>query len=110
MKILTKKKEKELLIDDCWGLDFSIILWLNEHLKMYLEQADKYIQLDTPMFKYKNTKYTHRSAVKRLIELTDYLSNEDVYFDFDKEAVKKVEDYKNEMYDLLKRIHFAMWI
>lgn len=110
MKILTKKQERKNVIEECWSLDFSLILWLNKHLKVYLEQAEKYIKMDEPMFTYKRKKYTHKQIVERLIELTDFLSVEDNYFSFDKDDVKKMESYKNEMYDLLKECHFTMWI
>ena len=105
MKIITKKKELGNLKKECWSLDYSLILWLNTHLKMYLNEASTMVDLEYHKITYKKKKYTQKEVIKRLIQITDALSNEDLYFGYGDDCV----ELKDEMYDLLKLIHFSLW-
>lgn len=107
MKIITKKKEKKILKKECWNLDYQLVKWLNEHLKVYLEDASKMVDLEFHMVKIKNKNYKMGDAIKRLIEITEFMANENSYYEWN--DVEKLEDYKNEMYDILKAIHFYLW-
>ena len=99
MKIVTKKTIKK----ECWNLDYELVKWLNEHLKVYLADANHIVDLDWPTFTIKNKKMTFRKAIERLIKITDKLLEDDGYFNY------KHLDYKNEMYDILKEIHYQLW-
>lgn len=101
MKIITKKKLKE----ECWNLDYTLVLWLNEHLKIYLKDADKIIDLDYYKFDYDNDTYTFKDIIERLIDITDYLK--DHYYDWDN--LKVLQSNIEQMYDLMKMIHFYLW-
>ena len=102
MKIITKKKLKQ----ETYSLDYSLIEWLNEHLKIYLKETEGIIDLTFHKFTYKKQEYTQIEIVNRLIEITDYLLDDDNYFwGNDKEKKRLVK----EMYDLLKLIHFYLW-
>lgn len=101
MKIITKKKLKE----ECWSLDYTLVLWLNEHLKIYLKDADKIIDLDYYKFDYDNDTYTLKDVIERLIDITDYLK--DHYYDWDN--LKVLQSNIEQMYDLMKMIHFYLW-
>lgn len=101
MKIITKKKLKE----ECWSLDYSLVVWLNEHLKIYLKEADKIIDLDYYKFDYDNDTYTLKDVIERLIDITDYLK--DHYYDWDN--LKVLQSNIEQMYDLMKMIHFYLW-
>lgn len=106
MKIITKKKEEKMIKEDTYSLDYALIKWLNIRLKAYLNYANKYVDLEYYKFKYRNKEYTQYEIVNRLIEITDTLVDEGFYWGTkDKKAMKLV----NEMYDLLKIIHFALW-
>ena len=102
MKIITKKKLKQ----ETYSLDYSLIEWLNEHLKIYLKETEGIIDLTFHKFTYKKQEYTQIEIVNRLIEITDYLLDDDNYFwGNDKEKERLVK----EMYDLLKLVHFYLW-
>ena len=108
MKIITKKKEKLILKEECWNLDYSLIVWLNNHLKQYYEDADKMVDLDHIKFKYKRKEYTQREIIERLIAITNVLIDEDTYWGYEGDP-KLVLKLKDEMYDLLKISHFSLW-
>ena len=111
MKIITKKTIKE----ECWNLDFELIKWLNEHLKVYKEESTKAVDLEYHKFKYKNTEYTQLEIINRLIEITDMLLNDEPYNfgNYDRLITTKeigtINARKNEMYDLLKLVHWQLW-
>jgi enoyl reductase-like protein len=109
MKIITKKKEKKILEKECWNLDYELVKWLNEHLKVYLEDASKMVDLTFHKYTYKKKKMTQEQVIKRLIEITGTLlgSEDSDYWDI--VWYTNVEELTNEMYDLLKLIHFSLW-
>lgn len=98
MRIVTKKTIKK----ECWNLDYNLTKWLNEHLKIYKEDANEIVDLEFYKFNYKNKEYTQLQIIDRLIDITDYLLA-------DIDSATKMEEYKNEMYDLLKLIHWTLW-
>ena len=100
MKIMKTKKQK--IMEECWNLNYELIKWLNEHLKVYLEDADKNVDLEFHKYKYKRKTYTQKELIERLITITDTLISG---FVWTFENVKLV----NEMYDILKLIHFSLW-
>lgn len=101
MKIITKKT----ISKECWNLDYELVKWLNEHLKVYKKEAVKVVNLEFYKFTYKRKEYTQLEILNRLIEITDILLNTD-YFNCD---VTKINNLKNEMYDLLKEVHWQLW-
>lgn len=102
MKIITKNKIKE----ECWNLDYELIKWLNEHLKVYLHDSESIVDLSFYKFKYKKKDYTLEEIIKRLIEITDIFLD-----DYFLETInnKDLNNLKNEMYDLLKLVHWHLW-
>lgn len=115
MKILTNKKIKKKLIEECWNLDFELIKWLNEHLKVYIQESIKAVDLEFHKFKYKNKEYTQLEIINRLIEITDMLLRDEPYNwgNYDRlittKEIKTINARKNEMYDLLKLVHWQLW-
>ena len=91
MKIITKKKEKLILKEECWNLDYSLM-----------------VALDRINFKYKRKEYTQREIIERLIAITNVLIDEDTYWGYEGDY-KLVLKLKDEMYDLLKLSHFSLW-
>lgn len=106
MKIITKKKEEKMLKEDTYSLDYTLTKWLNIRLKAYLNYASKYVDLEYYKYKYKNKEYTQLEILNRLIEITDTLVDESFYWGIESKKAMKLID---EMYDLLKIIHFALW-
>ena len=76
MKIITKKKLRQ----ECWNLDYELIKWLNEHLKIYKEDACKVVDLEYKKYKYHKTELTQLQIIDSLIEITNYLSDENNYY------------------------------
>ena len=91
------------LKEECWNLDLALVKWLNEHLKFFKEDATGIINLEFHTYIYNGKEYTQLEIINRLIELTEEL--QDVYpiVPDDKEKMK------DEMYDLLKLVHFDLW-
>lgn len=114
MKILTKRKIKKKLSEECWNLDFELIEWLNKHLKVFVEECPTVIDLEFHKYKYKNKEYTQLEIVNRLIEITDMLLSDEPYSSGDYnnlitvKDVKRINARKNEMYDLLKLVHWEL--
>lgn len=103
MRIVTKKKLRQ----ECWNLDYELIKWLNEHLKIYKDDASKIVDLEFYKFKYKKVELTTFDVLNRLIDLTDYLLMN--YYIASIEETEAMENAKNEMYDLLKLVHWNLW-
>lgn len=109
MKIFKTKKQK--LIEECWNLDNELIKWLNEHLKCYLETASNVIDLDFYKHNYRGKEYTEKEIVLILIDITNYLMNDEFdSYDYDlmTKHYKQVDSMKNKMYDLLKLVHWEL--
>lgn len=105
MKIITKKK----LSQECWNLDYELIKWLNEHLKIYKDEASKVVDLEFKKYEYekKNLEYSQLGIIIRLIDLTDYLLMN--YYSGSSMEAEAMIKAKDEMYDLLKLVHFDLW-
>ena len=101
MKIITKKKLRQ----ECWNLDYELIKWLNEHLKIYKEDASKIVDLQFYKFKHNKQMYILGDMIDRCINMTDYLLKDYDRFSYD----KNTEKYKNEIYDIFKKIHWHLW-
>ena len=99
------KSKKKKVSEECWNLDYELCKWLNEHLKVYLEEASKVVDLEFYHFKYRGKEYTQMEIIKRLIDITDFMLEDIDYFSEGIELTKA----KNEMYDLLKMVHWHLW-
>ena len=107
MKIITKKKERKIKSKECWNLDYELIKWLNEHLKIYKSDALKNVDLTFHKIKYRNKEYTQLEIIDLLIKYTDYMVDEETYYS--KDNYKKINKYKNRIYELMREIHWFMW-
>lgn len=114
MKIVTKKSMEKQIKEECWNLDYELVKWLNVHLKVYKNDASRIVDLEYDKFKYKKKEYTQLEIIDRLIEITDFLLGSQAYDymnDFNivnVSTVKTISARKNEMYDLLKLVHWNM--
>lgn len=81
---------KRNLHRDCWNLDAVFIKWLNEHLKTYLHDANKVINLEYHTFQYHDKEYTQKELIEILIVLTDELMTEDAWDDVYIENLKEM--------------------
>lgn len=100
-KIKTKKKK---LIEETYDLNYSFILWLNEHLKVYKEHASKIIDLTYHKIKIDDTEYNLEEALDVMIRTSNRLLDEDYYDPFDKNYQKDVDTllkFFTKSFDLL---------
>lgn len=98
-----KRKELEKMKEECWNLDLALVEWLNEHLKFFKEEVNGIINLEYHTYIYNGKEYTQSEIIDRLIELTKELQDINFSIPIDKEKMK------DEMYDLLKLVHFDLW-
>ena len=94
--------------DETWNLNYEFILWLNSRFKKYREQAIKMVDLEYYKFEYKDKIYTQLQIIDRIIELTDYIINND-YYEMMWSDIEHLEAMKNEIFDLFKMSFGAMW-
>lgn len=94
--------------DETWNLNYEFILWLNSRFKKYREQAIKMVDLEYYKFEYKDKIYTQLQVIDRIIELTDYIINND-YYEMMWSDIERLEAMKNEIFDLFKMSFGAMW-
>ena len=97
--------------DECWDIQTHLLKWIKGHFKVYLEQASQAVDLSFWKFEYKGVEMTQEQLMKRVIGLCDLLLDEDGYLQtLGIEESTEVElDAKNELYDILKLIHFQLW-
>ena len=105
MRIVTKKTIKK----ECWNIDYELIKWLNEHFKIYLRDSKSIVDLSFYKYKYKKKEYTQEEIIKRLIDITDIFLDDYWLEKQDLDYCKELDGLKNEMYDLLKLVHWNMW-
>lgn len=105
MFIMTKKKKEKLMREECYDLSFSFIEWLNKRLKVYKEDAEKYIDLEYHRIMYKDEEYTMLALLNKMIDLSNKLMDEDYYYDFGPE----VDNDTNELLDIFKVIFPYLW-
>lgn len=102
MKIVTKNTIKK----ECWNLDFEFVKWLNEHLKVYNEEASKIVDLGFHKFIYKKKTYTQKMIIDRLIEITNqYVKYEKDFWALTPESNETIR----EMLDLFELVYPTLW-
>lgn len=107
---MSKNRGKKKLRRETWNLDHELIKWINTHFTAYKIVAAKHIDLSFYKFNYKGKVLTQAEIIDRIIEITNYLIKEDYQnLIWNKEDREKVEDFKNEMFDLLKLVIWCMW-
>lgn len=99
------KSKKKRLKEECWNIDYSFIKWLNEHLKQYLIDAGRYVDLEYHKFDYKGENYTQKQLIDKMVELTDWLSEEEFYYGAPEEVDHKVM----ELLDIFKITFYSLW-
>ena len=99
------KTKKQKLREECWNIDYSFVKWLNEHLKQYLIDASKIVDLDYHQIEYKGEKYTQRQLINKMVELTDWLKEEEFYYG----APEEVDHKAMELLDIFKITFYYLW-
>lgn len=98
-----KKWKNKKLKEECWNIDYSFIKWLNIHLKQYIEDAGKIVDLTFREYEYCGETYTTEDIIKRMIHLSDELINE--YYAVNDD----VYEYTEELLDLFRLVFYDLW-
>ena len=85
-----------------WNLNHEFILWLNFWFVKFKKEAK--IDLTFHKFQYKGKEYTQEEIIDRIIELTEYINSD--FYDFSDIEREKAVD---EVFDLFKKVFWAMW-
>ena len=93
--------------DETWTIDFYFVKWLREHVKKYLEQAGKVVDLEFHKFEYKGQERTLYYLITRMIHLCSKLLKQYDNWEFDKQTM--IEETKNELLDIFKLTFFYLW-
>ena len=88
----SKKKAKKKISRECWNLNYEFIVWLKEHLSVYVEEAGKVVNLEYHKFNYRGEEFTQLQLINKMIELVNYLTEDERYFDWDPVPVEKTEE------------------
>lgn len=106
MKLPFKTKKRKLQ-EECWSLDYHIVKWLNEHLHVYLKDKSDFVDMEYWKYSYKGKSYTEYEITDKLVKITDELLSD--YDDSIVNHYEKVEKLVDEMYDILKLLHWLLW-
>lgn len=88
--------------DETWNLNYEFIKWVNSRFKKYKELASKIVDLENHKFTYKRKKYTQLELIDKVIELSDEYIDSDFLED-------KLDQIKNEIFDIFKLVFWTMW-
>lgn len=88
--------------DETWNLNYEFIKWINSRFKKYKELASKIVDLENHKFTYKRKKYTQLELIDKVIELSDEYIDSDFLED-------KLDQIKNEIFDIFKLVFWTMW-
>lgn len=105
INMLKFKTKKQKLREECWNVNWQFVLWLNQHLKIYKDDALHYVDLEYHKFEYQGQEYTQLQLIDKLIEITDWLIADERYFDWTEETSNKT----NEMLNIFVLIFESLW-
>lgn len=93
---------------DCWNLDYNLVKWINSHIKVLYRDGSKIIDWSYNKHKYKKKEYSDEELFLKLIDITDKLM-EFYNNEIETDKIKEIDNLKNEMYDILKIMHWHLW-
>ena len=96
------KNKKQKLREECYDVSYEFVKWLNVHLKQYLKDASKFVDLEWKKYEYEEKEYTQKEIIQKLIDITDYLTQN---LHFNNDAEEKV----NAMFELFYIVYWDMW-
>lgn len=100
------KKYNSQFFEDCntdWNLNVEFIHWLNYHLKRYLENAEKIVDLTYRKFTYAGKEFTQKEVIEELIRLTDEFLKDEWGDE------RKQLEIVDEIFDLFHLVFWNMW-
>ena len=101
----SKKNKKKKISKECWNLNYSFILWLKERLPVYVEEAGKMVNLEYHKFNFRSEEYTQLQLINKMIDLVNYLTEDEKYFNLTQESAEKTE----ELLEIFKLVFSTLW-
>lgn len=101
-----KKKNKKVDIhEECWDLSYTFIRWLDEHLKVYKEDASKVIKMDFHKFEYNGEEVPFDYLLDKLIEMTSlFIEIQDEHW-----CDERLEGLKEDIMFIFNMIFWHLW-
>ena len=91
---------------ETYALDFAWHMWLYEHLKMFLEQADPVVVLDEKNIEWDSGTWSIRDLILMMLQRLEFVLNpESGYNDFDEKDVK----YARQIEEIWAAVCPYMW-
>lgn len=95
--------------DECWVMNMALMHWLNSRLVTYKEEASQIVDLTYHKFEHNNKICTQEELIDKLIYLTDKMTDENTMFDINEEHITEINNTKDEIFDILKKIYWTLW-
>ena len=107
-------RHKKKVSKECWNMDNAFYDWAEEHLKTYLKDADKIVDLEFQSFTVDDKTLTQKAAIIYMIELLEKLRKirefEPYVLSIDaKELVKEFNETLKEFGKWWFEVLPAMW-
>lgn len=90
---------------ETWSLDSTFYAWLYEHLRMYVDKADRVVNLNFHQFDWKGQRYSQLELINEILERIRFFFS-DSYDEFNSEMDF---EYIHEIGELWTLILPAMW-
>lgn len=99
------KKKKVDIHEECWNLDATFMRWLNEHLKVFREDASKCIDMGYHKFEYDGEIVPFKDLLDKLIDLTDeFIKVQDENW-----LDESLDDLKEDIMFIFNMIFWCLW-
>lgn len=105
LKLWFQRRTRGWSDDECWDLRYSFLVWLREHLKVYMRDAKNRVDLEYHKYNYKGKEYTQLELINKLIELSDTC----LYIYGDLEFSDGFDKHKDEIFEISHLIFWDMW-
>ena len=93
--------KKKKISKECWNLNYSFILWLKERLPVYVEEASKVVNLEYHKFNFRGEEYTQLQLINKMIELVNYLTEDENYILYVKNILYRKNYKQNDEFKLI---------
>lgn len=94
---------KKKIYKDCWDLDQAFLKWLGKRLPVYLESAEKIVDLEESSITFRGKNYTQKEIIIKMIEILNEIEETNDTWN---------EDYPvliDELLDLWRVVFLYMW-
>ena len=91
-------------VRETYDMARTLIAWLYEHLRYFQEKASQIINFEFYEFEINGEELTQIQCIDRMVEDCKIILTSDDWNEFD-----KMEAAKNDLFDILSKVYWAMW-